>query len=82
VIGHDSCYIPHLTNNVYAYAAVIYCSHTDQYTDITWERESTKKTANNYHAEILGGCSTAQLIIKAAITGRNVLGHGTNCGMQ
>jgi hypothetical protein len=54
VIGHDGSYIPHLTNNVYACVAVIYCSHTDQYADITWEEESTQKTANNYRAEIGG----------------------------
>jgi hypothetical protein len=35
----------------------------------------TKKAANNYLAKILGAWST-QLIIKVAITGRNVLGHG------
>jgi hypothetical protein len=47
-----------------------------QYMDVTWVKKSTKKAENNYHANILGGCST-QLSIKAAITGRNVLGHGT-----
>jgi hypothetical protein len=36
---------------------------------------STKKAGNNYCAKILGACST-QLIIKVAITGHNVLGHG------
>ncbi len=76
VIGHDGSYMPHLANNVYACAAVIYCSHTNQYTDVTWVEKSAKKAANNYRTEILGGCST-QLIIKAAITGCNVLGHGT-----
>jgi hypothetical protein len=75
VIGHDSSYMPHLANNVIACAAVFYCSHTNQYVDITWVEESTKKAANSYRAKILGACST-QLIIKAAITGRNVLGHG------
>jgi hypothetical protein len=76
VIGHDGSYMPHLANNVRACAAVIYCSHTNQYMDITWVEKSTKRAANNYHAEILGGRST-QLIIKAAITGCNVLGCGT-----
>jgi hypothetical protein len=76
VIGHDSSYMPHLAKNVCACAAVIYCSHTNQYKDITWVEKSTKKAANNYRAKILGGCST-QLIIKAVITGCNVLGHGT-----
>jgi hypothetical protein len=43
--------------------------------DVTWVEKSTKKAANNNRAKILGACST-QLIIKVAITGRNVLGHG------
>jgi hypothetical protein len=76
VIGHDGSYMPPLANNVCTCAAVIYCSHTNQYMDVTWVEKSTKKAANNYRAKILGGCST-QLIIKAGITGRNVLGHGT-----
>jgi hypothetical protein len=64
----------HLANNVCTCAAVFYCSHTNQYADVTWVEKSTKKAANNYRVKISGGCS-AQLIIKAAITGRNVLGH-------
>ncbi len=75
VIGHDGSYMPHLTNNIVACAAVFFCSHTNQYVDATWVERSTEKAANNYCAKILGVCST-QLIIKAAITGRNVLGHG------
>jgi hypothetical protein len=76
VIGHDSSYMPHLANNLCACAAVFYCSYTNQYADVTWVDKSTKKAPNNYHAKILGACST-QLIIKAAITGRNLLGHGS-----
>ncbi len=75
VIGHDGSYMPHLANNVVACAIVFYCSHTNQYVDVTWVERSTKKAANNYCAKILGACST-QLIIEAAITGHNVLGHG------
>jgi hypothetical protein len=75
VIGHDGSYMPHLANNFVACAAVFYCSHANQYTDITWVDRSTKKAANNHPAKILGACST-QLIIKVAITGCNVLGHG------
>ena len=74
VIEHDGSYMPHLANNVCACAAVIYCSHTDQYTEVAWVEKSTKQSANNYRAEILGGCST-QLIIKAAITGHNMVGY-------
>jgi hypothetical protein len=55
VIGHDSSYLHHLTNNVCACTAIIYCFHTNQYTDITWMEKSTKMAANNYHAKILGG---------------------------
>jgi hypothetical protein len=76
VIGHDGSYTPHLANNVCACASVIFCSHTDQFTDVTWVEKSTKQAANNYRAEILGGCRTQQ-IIKAAIMGRNVAGHHT-----
>ena len=76
VIEHDGSYMPHLANNVCACASVIYCSHTDQFADVTWVEKSTKQAANNYRAEILGGCST-QLTIKAAIMGRNVVGHHT-----
>ncbi len=68
--------MPHLSNNFCACAAVIYCSYTNQYAGVTWLEKSTKKAANNYRTKILGGHST-QMIIKAAITGRNVLGHGT-----
>ncbi len=75
MIGHDGSYMPHLANNVCACAVIIYCSHTNQCVDVTQIEKSTKKAANNYRAKILGGCST-QLIIKAAITGCNVLGHG------
>ena len=75
MIVHDGSYMPHLANNVCACAAVFYCSHTNQYADITRVEKSTKMAENNYCAKILGACST-QLIIKAAITGRNVLGHG------
>ena len=75
MIGHGGSYMTHLANNVCTCAAVIYCSLTNQYVDVTWVEKSTKKAANNYCAKILGGCST-QLIIKVAITGRNVLGHG------
>jgi hypothetical protein len=75
LLGHDGSYMPHLASSGCACAAVFYCSHTNQYMDVTWVEKSTKKAANDYRAKILGGCST-QLIIKAAITGHNVLGHG------
>jgi hypothetical protein len=67
--------MPHLANNVVACAAVFYCSYTNQYAGVTWVERSTKKAASNYRAEILRACST-QLIIKVAITGNNILGHG------
>jgi hypothetical protein len=37
-----------------------------------------KRLADNYRAEILGGCC-AQLIVKAAVAGRGVLGSATPC---
>ncbi len=75
MIGHDGSYMPHLANNIIACAAVFYCSYTNQYADVTWVEKSSKASANNYHAKILGACST-QLIIKAGITRHIVLGHG------
>jgi hypothetical protein len=41
VIGHDGSYMPHLANNVCTCAMVIYCSHTNQYADVTWVEKST-----------------------------------------
>jgi hypothetical protein len=58
VIVHDGSYMPHLANIVCACAAVIYCSHTNQYVDINWVEKSTKKIANNCRAKILEGGST------------------------
>ncbi len=55
VIGHDGSNMPHLANNVCTCAAVFYCSHTNQYVNITWLEKSTKKAVNNYRDEILGG---------------------------
>jgi hypothetical protein len=74
VIGHDRSYMSHLANNVCACAVIIYCLHIDQHEEITWAEKSTTKVANNYHAEILGACST-QLNIKVGITGCSVVGH-------
>ncbi len=56
MIGHDGPYMPHLANNACTCAAVFYCSHTNQYADVTWVEKSTKKAANNYRAKIsIGG---------------------------
>jgi hypothetical protein len=73
IIGHDGSYMPQVANDVCACAAVFYCTHEDKYVDVTWVKKSSKLSADNYRAEILGGCC-AQLIVKAAIAGRNVLG--------
>jgi hypothetical protein len=73
IIGHDGSYMPQVANDICACAAVFYCTHKDKYTDVTWVEKSSKLLADNYWAEILGGCC-AQLIVKAAIAGRNVLG--------
>jgi hypothetical protein len=55
VIGHDGSYMPHLAHNLCACATVFYCSHTNQYMDVTWVEKSTKNAANNYRTKILGG---------------------------
>jgi hypothetical protein len=74
IIGHDGSYMPHLANNICACADVDYCNHTNQYAEMACAEKSTKSSANNYQAEILGGIGT-QLMIKAAISGRGVAGH-------
>ncbi len=74
IVGHVGSYMPHLAKYICALAVLICCTHKDQYAEMTWAEKSTKPSANNYRAEILGGIG-AQLIIKAAITGRGVAGH-------
>jgi hypothetical protein len=46
--------------------------------EVTWVERSTKRSVDNYRAEILDGCC-AQLIVKAAVAGRGVLGLATPC---
>jgi hypothetical protein len=36
IVGHDGSYMPHLANNICACAVVIYCTHIDQYAEMTW----------------------------------------------
>ncbi len=43
---------------------------------MTWVGRSMYRLADNYRAEILDGCC-AQLLVKAAIAGRGVLGSAT-----
>ncbi len=66
VIGHDGSYMPHLANNLVTCAAVFYCSHTNQYPDVTWVERSTKKAANNYRTITVprywGGAVYSQLL--------------------
>jgi hypothetical protein len=72
---------------------VIHCQHTGYCTDMTWVERSSKISADNYRAEILGGVG-AQLLVKTAVTGCQVAGshipgygcdnlgvviHGNNC---
>jgi hypothetical protein len=76
--GHDGSYMPMVANNVCLYAVVLHCTQEDKYADVTWVERSTKRLADNYRAEILGGCC-AQLIVKVAIPGRGVLGLATPC---
>jgi hypothetical protein len=55
-------------NAVIVYLAVIQCKQIGYYADMTWVERSSKASADNYHAEILGGVG-AQLLIKAAVAG-------------
>ncbi len=48
----------------------------DKYAEVTWVERSSKRSVDNYRAEILGGCC-AQLIVKASVTGRGVMGAAT-----
>jgi hypothetical protein len=65
--------MPMVANNICLCAAVFHCSYEGKYADVTWAEKSNKRSADNYRAEILGGCC-AQLIVKAAFTGCNVAG--------
>ncbi len=73
IIGHNGSYMPYLANNVCSCAVVPHCTHTGYYADLTWVERSLKASADNYRAEILGGVG-AQLLVKAAVTGRHVAG--------
>ena len=57
--------MPKVATDVCSSALVIYCKLTRKSASVTWVEKTTTKTADNYHAEILGGIA-AQLIIKAA----------------
>ena len=78
LIGHDGSYMPMVANDVCSFAVVLHCTREDKYADVTGVERSTKRLADNYCTEILGGCC-AQLIVKAAIAGRGVLGSATPC---
>jgi hypothetical protein len=66
-IGHDGSYMLIVATNICSCTAVFYFSGENMYAEVTWVEKSTKRLADNYWAEILGGC--AQLIDKAAVTG-------------
>jgi hypothetical protein len=76
IIGHNGSYMSHLANNVCSCTVVIHCQHTGYYPDMTWVEKSSKSSADNYHAKILGVVK-AQLLVKAAVMGRNVAGAHT-----
>jgi hypothetical protein len=93
IIGYDGFYMLHLAKDVCSCAVVIYCQHTGYFADMTWVERISKVSADNYWVEILGGVE-AQLLVKAAVTGRRVAGshipkyrcdnmgvviHGTHC---
>ena len=78
LIRHDGSYMLMVANDVCLCAVVLHSTREDKYADVTWVERSTKRSADNYRAEILGGCC-AQLIVKAAVAGRGVLGSATPC---
>ena len=78
LIRHDGSYMLMVANDVCLCAVVLHSTREDKYADVTWVERSTKRLADNYRAEILGGCC-AQLIVKAAVAGRGVLGSATPC---
>jgi hypothetical protein len=78
LISHDGSYMPMVANDVCLCAVVFHCTREDKYADATWVKQSTRRSVDNYGAEILGGCC-AQLIVKATIAGRGVLSLATPC---
>ncbi len=78
LIGHDGLYMPMVANDVCSCAVVHHCLREDKYAEVTWVERSTKRSADNYRADILGGCC-AQMIVKAVVAGRGVLGSATPC---
>jgi hypothetical protein len=78
-IGHDGSYMPMVANDVCSCAVVLHCTQEDTYAEVTWVERSTKHLADNYCVEILRRCCAQKLIVKAAVTGRGVLGLATLC---
>ena len=78
LIGHDGLYMPMVANDVCSWAVVPHCPREDKYAEVTWVERSTKRSTDNYRAEIFGRCC-AQLIVKVAVAGRGVLGSATPC---
>ncbi len=76
LIGHDGLCMPMVANDVCLCAVVLHCTWKDKYTDVTWVERSSKRSVDNYRAEILGGCC-AQLIVKASVADQGVLGAAT-----
>ena len=69
VIAHDGSYMSKVAPDVCSAAVVLHCKLCKKYASVTWVEKTTKKGADNYRAEILGGIA-AQLIVKAALTNR------------
>ncbi len=76
LIRHDGSYMPMVANDECSCAVALHCTWEDKYAEVTWVERSSKCSADNYCAEILGGCC-AQLIVKASVAGRGVLGAAT-----
>ena len=73
-VGHDGSYQQELATDICAGSAVLFCTSTEQYAELTWVEKSDRKTATNYRGEILGAIA-AQLLLKFAVEGYEVAGH-------
>jgi len=65
VVNHHGSYMPKVAQDICSCAAVIYCKITQRYATCTWEEKTSRATADNYRAEILGDI-LAQLLVKVA----------------
>ena len=70
MVVHDGSYMPKISQTVCAATFVLHCPLQEKYAHGTWVEKTTRKDADNYRAEILGGVG-AQLVVKAALQDRS-----------